>query len=171
MNTLLSRTLSGTSATEPPQFGGPMKFYLHPGMLFTSTRGHAVTTILGSCIAVCLWDPLGRMGGINHFLLPAWNGEGAPSTRFGDIAIRELISQVTAIGANRNQLLAKLFGGACVLEAFQSSTTHLGTQNSNLAKRVLREQGIPLVGEDVGGRKGRKLIFHTHNGTAWVKQL
>jgi chemotaxis protein CheD len=163
--------LSEASATDASTRSAPINFYLHPGTLFTSAQAHAVTTILGSCIAVCLWDPVARMGGINHFLLPAWNGEGEASPRFGDVAIRELIIRTTAIGCDRRYMHAKLFGGACVLDAFQHRKTHLGAQNSDLAKRILRQEGIPLVGEDIGGRKGRKLIFHTQDGTAWVKQL
>lgn len=171
MNLISSTIPTAFADAEPTPHDGLMRFYLHPGMLFTSRQGHAVTTILGSCIAVCLWDPISRSGGINHFLLPYWNCAGAASTRFGDIAMRELIAQVTAFGCARHQLQAKIFGGACVLEAFQNSRTHLGTQNSDLAKQVLDDEGIPLVGEDIGGRKGRKLIFHTHDGTVWVKQL
>jgi chemotaxis protein CheD len=171
MSLLLSENPTESAATDPPPQEAPLKFYLHPGMVFTSAQAHAVTTILGSCIAVCLWDPNARMGGINHFLLPAWNGEGEASARFGDVAIRELITRIAAVGCDQRHLQAKIFGGACVLDAFQHRRTHLGAQNSDFAKRILRQEGIPLVGEDIGGRKGRKLIFHTHDGTVWVKQL
>lgn len=171
MSVLRNENLTEGTATEPQPPGAPMKFYLHPGMVFTSPQAHAVTTILGSCIAVCLWDPIAGMGGINHFLLPHWNGEGQASTRYGDIAIAELIRRATANGCDRRHLQAKLVGGACVLDAFQHRRTHLGVQNSDLAKQILRQEGIPLVSEDIGGRKGRKLIFHTHDGTVWVKQL
>jgi chemotaxis protein CheD len=106
-----------------------------------------------------------------HRGLPLGPHRTQASARFGDVAIRELITRIAAVGCDQRHLQAKIFGGACVLDAFQYRRTHLGAQNSDFAKRILRQEGIPLVGEDIGGRKGRKLIFHTHDGTVWVKQL
>jgi chemotaxis protein CheD len=82
-----------------------------------------------------------------------------------------LIEEVVAVGAEQARLRAKLFGGACVLEAFRSRENHLGTKNVKVAREVLDAADIPIIGEDVGGNRGRKLIFHTDNGSAWVKQL
>jgi chemotaxis protein CheD len=146
-------------------------FYLHPGQLFASSEGHAVTTILGSCVAVCLWEPTSRIGGINHFLLPTYGGDGAASARFGDLAIRDLIERLVALGCRQRHLRSKIFGGACVLEAFQVRENHLGQRNVEAAEAYLQTAGIPLVGRDVGGKRGRKLIFHTDDGSARVKPL
>jgi chemotaxis protein CheD len=151
--------------------GERSKFYLHPGQLFVSPASYAVTTILGSCVSVCLWDPLTQVGGINHFLLPSDVGDDQGSLRFGNLAVRELIGQVIAVGGELSRLRAKLFGGACVLEAFRSRQNHLGTKNVQIAREVLDSADIPIIGEDVGGDRGRKLIFHTDNGSAWIKQL
>ena len=145
--------------------------YLHPGQLFVSADSYAVTTILGSCVAVCLWDPVNRIGGINHFLLPTFTGEGVASPRFGNFAIQELLDQLAELGSQRHNLLAKMFGGACVLEAFRARQHHLGTKNIEVARGLLESESIPLVGHDVGGQRGRKLIFHTDDGAAWVKHL
>ena len=148
-----------------------VKYYLHPGQLFVSKESHAVTTILGSCVAVCLWDPYTKIGGINHYLLPTFSGDGEPSARFGDISIKELLTKVTALGCDRRRLKAKVFGGACVLEAFRERKNHLGSQNIRAARELLAAEAIPVVGEDVGGQRGRKLIFTTGDGSAWVKAL
>src|SRR3954469_9883998 len=103
--------------------------YLHPGEIFVSADSHVVPTILGSCVAVCLWDPITRIGGINHYLLPTFSGQGIASPRFGNIAIQELLAQLTQLGTQKHNLLAKLFGGACVLEAFRQRQHHLGSKN------------------------------------------
>ena len=145
--------------------------YLHPGQLFVSAQSYAVTTILGSCVAVCLWDPVTRIGGINHFLLPTFSGEGIASPRFGNFAIKELLDQLAGLGSQKHNLLAKIFGGACVLEAFRDRQHQLGSKNIEVARALLESESIPLVGHDVGGQRGRKLIFHTDDGAAWVKAL
>src|SRR5262245_2080533 len=151
--------------------GEQLKFYLHPGQLFVSLENYAVTTILGSCVSVCLWDPLTKIAGINHFLLPHHAGDGQASSRFGNLAVRQLIEEVRALGAVQARLQAKLFGGACVLDAFRNRANHLGAKNVDVARAVLQSANIPILGEDVGGDKGRKLIFHTDSGSAWVREL
>jgi chemotaxis protein CheD len=151
--------------------GEQLKFYLHPGQLFVSVENYAVTTILGSCVSVCLWDPVTKIAGVNHFLLPCVAGEGQASARFGDYAVRQLIVDVLALGAAPDRLQAKLFGGACVLDAFRSRGNHLGAKNIAVARGELQSANIPILGEDVGGHKGRKLIFHTDSGAAWVREL
>jgi chemotaxis protein CheD len=151
--------------------GQRTNYYLHPGQIFVSAEGHAVTTILGSCVSVCLWDPISEIGGINHFLLPFDAGNGQASARFGNLAMRELIDKLLAIGAEQDQLQAKLFGGACVLEAFRNGENHLGSQNVEVARKMLAALNVPIIGEDVEGRNGRKLIFHTDTGSAWIKRL
>jgi chemotaxis protein CheD len=144
--------------------------YLHPGQVFVSGEPSRVTTILGSCVAVCMWDPVSRAGGINHFLLPHWAGEGHSSARFGNVAMQSLVERLTMAGARTGRLKAKLFGGASVLEAFRTQG-HLGSRNVELAERLLAEYRIEVVARDVGGSRGRKLVFETGDGTAWVRQL
>ena len=145
--------------------------YLHPGHVFVAVEPHRVTTILGSCVAVCLWDPLLGVGGVNHFLLPHWAGNGQISPRFGNVAVQQLIARLVELGSSKQNLQAKVFGGGCVIAAFQSGDNQLGVGNVNVAFRLLETEGIPVVTQDVGGRHGRKLIFHTQDGAAWVKQL
>jgi len=167
-----SKSISDRRASSPTDEASKRaRAYLHPGQLFVSADSHAVTTILGSCVAVCLWDPVTRIGGINHFLLPTFSGAGIASPRFGNIAVKELLDQLAQLGGQKRNLLAKLFGGACVLEAFRQRQHHLGMQNIEVARELLQSESIPLVGHDVGGQRGRKLIFHTDDGAAWVKVL
>jgi len=144
-----------------------VRVYLAPGRLYASAGPVQVTTILGSCVAVCLWDASERVGGINHFLLP----EGVPaSPRFGASAIPQLIDEVLALGARRSRLRAKVFGGASVLEAFRHSHP-LGLRNVEVARERLSAAQVPVVGEDVGGDHGRKVVFDVQTGSAWVRAI
>lgn len=154
-----------------PQVGDLRAVYLHAGHLLVSRAPCRVTTILGSCVAVGLWDAASGVGGLNHFLLPDGGEKDRVSTRYGTAAMAALIHEIVAAGGRRRRLQAKLFGGACVLRSFQNSGWHLGAQNVEVARRVLLEHGIPLAAEDVEGERGRKLIFQTHDGSAWVRTL
>ena len=145
--------------------------YLHPGQLVASAEPSYVTTILGSCVAVCLWDVDQRVGGMNHFMLPLFAGNGSASPRFGNVAMERLLSKVLALGARQESLRAKLFGGACVLEALRGTCGSLGANNVELARRFLKGAGIPVVAEDVAGDRGRKLGFRTDDGAAAVRLL
>ncbi len=144
--------------------------YLLPGTIFAHGGEHSVVTVLGSCVSVCLWDPRGRIGGINHFMLPLWNGEGLASPRFGNIAIARLIEKMTGLGADRSQLQAKVFGGGDMLKA-TSAFMNIGQRNIILAQDILREAKIPIVGADTGGKHGRKIVFNTGSGVVLVKLL
>jgi chemotaxis protein CheD len=87
------------------------------------------------------------------------------------VATQRLIEKLLAFGSTKPSLMAKLFGGSCVLEAFQNKETHLGTKNVSVARKLLEDARIPVVAEDVGGQRGRKVIFQTDNGSAWVRRL
>ncbi|MEM7349662.1 MAG: chemotaxis protein CheD [Acidobacteriota bacterium] len=147
----------------------PKRTYLLPGQLFTSSEAHVVTTVLGSCVAVCLWDGRLRAGGVNHYVLPHWTADGVSSLRFGRVAIEQLLAQMTALGGLRADLRAKVFGGAGLIA--NPAGGSLGDRNIQVAREVLQAERIPIVAEDVGGRCGRKLIFHTDSGAAWVRSL
>lgn len=151
--------------------GGREEAYLHPGRLIASARPLVVTTILGSCVGVCLFDPVAGVGGLAHALLPRWADAAAPSPRWADFAVKLLLERTLALGARRADLRAKVFGGACVLPAFRGRVDHLGTKNVDVAVEALNEAGIAIVGGDVGGERGRKLVFHTDDGSAWVKRI
>ena len=92
-----------------------LKHYLYPGDIFVNLSPHSITTVLGSCIAVCMYDYKLKIGGMNHYLLPFWNGEGLASPRYGNIAIPKLIEKLLSLGSERKNLRAKVFGGGMVL--------------------------------------------------------
>lgn len=141
--------------------------FLHAGRIFVASQPHAVTTILGSCVAVCLWDDGSGVGGLNHFLLPDIGGL-TDTPKCGTAATRMLIEQLCVAGARRARLRAKVFGGAAMTD---SRSDPLGPKNATLAFEQLASLGIPVVAQDVRGTRGRKLIFQTDDGTALVKLL
>jgi chemotaxis protein CheD len=146
--------------------------FLHPGQLMASADGVTITTIVGSCVSVCFFDPARRAGGANHYVLPMAGAAGVSSARFGDVAIPELMARMLALGCDERRLVAKLFGGASVLlPSDRSGAESLGSKNARIARQLLAARGVPLVAEDVGGTRGRKVVFRTDTGDAWVRRL
>jgi chemotaxis protein CheD len=145
-------------------------YYLYPGLIFAQKEACMVTTVLGSCISVCLWDPVSRTGGINHYMLPLWNGEGLPSPKYGNIAIRKLIDKMLALGCKKENLQAKVFGGGAVLQT-SSGLLNVGERNIALAEDMLGDEKIPIISRAVGGSYGRKLVFCTGAGEVLVKKI
>jgi chemotaxis protein CheD len=152
-----------------PDAGDRVQVYLHAGQLHAASAPTAISTVLGSCVAVCLHDPVAKVGGMNHYLLPL-HVEREQSPRFGTVAVPQLIEAVVRAGASRASLVAKVFGGASVIGAMAKGR-RLGEENALLALRLLEEARIPVLDQDVGGTRGRKLVFFADEGTAWVRQL
>ncbi|WP_394822735.1 chemotaxis protein CheD [Pendulispora albinea] len=150
---------------------GLRSVYVHPGQMFASSVPHAITTILGSCVAVCLWDPRTGAGGMNHYVLPYRVLDQGRSGRFGDVALRSLVERMESLGAARSDLSAKVFGGASLLGDAKPPREPIGAKNVALALDMLKDAGIQVVAKDVYGDTGRKLVFHTNDGTAWVRRL
>jgi chemotaxis protein CheD len=127
-----------------------------------------LTTILGSCIAACLWDPVSRFGGMNHFLLPGEDNQGldprsgSPSTRYGVHAMELLVNALLRRGAKRESLQAKLFGGARMIRGL----TDVGQLNATFAERFLQAEGIPIAGGSLRGTNGRRIQFWPTTGRA-----
>ena len=146
------------------------RVHLYPGQMFVSSEGILVSTILGSCVAVCLWDAKASLGGINHFLLPSDPLRTGGDLRYGNTAIVKLIEDMVARGASTERMTAKLAGGANVLEGFAAKRS-IGDQNVAVAQTVLLEYGIHVTSEHIGGKRGRKLLFFTGNGAAFSKEI
>ena len=144
-----------------------LKHFLFPGTIFADPRSYQISTILGSCVAVCLWDSVMRMGGINHYMLPLWNGEGLATPKFGNIAIEKLLAKMLAMGCKREQLIAKVFGGANLMGT-GNEVFLIGDRNISLACQMLEEYGIPIMASDVGGQSGRKIIMYAETGVVLV---
>lgn len=144
---------------------------LLPGQ-FHAGRDEAMVTVLGSCVSACLWDPQARIGGMNHFMLPGAGAAASPwaaSARFGVHAMEVLINRMLRLGAQRRDLVAKVFGGARVLQGFE--VLDVGAQNAAFVLEFLREEGVPLAAQDLGGVHPRKLVFFPASGRACVKRL
>jgi chemotaxis protein CheD len=144
--------------------------YLHPGDLVACAEPATLATVLGSCVAVCLWDCKQGIGAMNHYLLPHGNGSHEQSSRFGSVAIARLLDRMLSLGSRRGDIEAKLFGGAWILAA-EAQPRHVGALNVQVARERLGVLGIPIVAEDVGGARGRRLVFQTESGVVLVKKL
>lgn len=144
--------------------------FLYPSTLFASREPYVVKTILGSCVAICLWDPVTKIGGINHYMLPTWNGNDLASPKYGNIAIDKLLERMIFLGAKRENLKAKIFGGAELLGSGANGTL-IGERNIRVARLILEEKKIPVVASSTGGRKGRKILFFTDTGEVRHKFL
>ena len=121
-----------------------------------------LTTILGSCVAACLHDPVARIGGMNHFLLPGSDKPGAYSNEHGVHAMELLVNDMLKRGARRDRLEAKLFGGARML----SGLTDVGTLNADFAERFVRRERITVTGGSLRGDRGRRIQFWPVAGRA-----
>jgi chemotaxis protein CheD len=129
-----------------------------------------LSTVLGSCVAACLWDPGVAMGGMNHFMLPDGQTEGdAPSARYGMFAMEVLINDLVKNGAVRARLRAKVFGGGCVLK--QVTSINVGEKNAEFVLRFLKLERIPVVGQDLEGVWARKVNFFPSEGRVLVKRM
>jgi chemotaxis protein CheD len=157
-----------------PIAGDRQRVYLLPGQLHASDHPSQITTILGSCVAICLCDTDLRIGGMNHFLLPTSRdgaGHSMESTRFGDIATQELMQRLYSLGCRSENLRAKLFGGAALWQREDRYAHSLGARNVEAAQRMMNNCGIRVVAQDTGGNRGRKILFNTDDGSVWARQV
>ncbi len=139
-----------------------------PGEYFVSSEDLMVMTVLGSCIAACIWDGRVRAGGMNHFMLPEGDGvEGGG--RYGSYAMELLINHLLKLGARRESMQAKVFGGAQVMAGF--SSMNVGERNTKFVLDYLATERIPVVSQDVLDIHPRKVCFFPASGKALVKRL
>ena len=134
-----------------------------------------LTTLgLGSCIGLSLYDPVSKIGGLVHYMLPDSTKlkNNTNIAKFGDTGIRELLKQVLASGANQRRLVAKIAGGACMFEmSGLSSVGNVGARNAEAAKEILKELKIPLVAEDTGLNYGRTVELKCETGEYVIKAV
>ena len=129
----------------------------------------ALVTLLGSCVAACLYDPAIGVGGMNHFMLPGGAGNDANSARYGMHAMELLINDLLKRGARRQRLLAKVFGGGNVLSGFHSDP--IGTRNARFVLEYLAAENIPVMAQDLGDIHARKVGFFAQSGRTLVRRL
>ena len=152
-----------------PNIEQPDRVFLMQGAIYVASRPTLVTTILGSCVAVCLWDSVRWLGGMNHFVLPA-DKDGDRSTRYGDVAIDRLIEGLVGLGCRIGDLRAKIFGGATVLPVSTTAET-IGERNCQMALERLRHYGIPIVAQRTGGECGLLIRLNTETGEVTLRTL
>lgn len=132
-----------------------------------------LSTLLGSCVAVCLFDPLMKIGGINHFMLPEMGrnkNSDVDSLLSGSYAMEALLNALLIKGAKKLRLQAKAFGGGTIIDTDGGSLS-IGMRNANFAKEWLVREGIPLRSSDFLGPWSRKIVFLPFNGEAFCKRL
>ena len=133
--------------------------------------GELITYALGSCIGICLWDPPLKLGALIHIMLPLNMEAGRKNTmKYADTGIKETISLLTAKGARKDRLVAKIAGGAKMFEvAGNSNLGNIGARNIESVKLNLRKEGIKILAENVGGSVARTLSFYPSTGVGEIR--
>lgn len=154
-----------------PRFGCDAVKIL-PGEYYVTGRELLIVTVLGSCVSVCLYDRLAKIGGMNHFMLPEHDDPSSPlsdSARYGSYAMEVLVNNLLKAGASRQRLEAKIFGAGRVLPGF--SHTNVGARNAVFAQHYLADEGIKVKATDLLGEFPRKVYFFATEGRVLVKTL
>jgi chemotaxis protein CheD len=138
-----------------------------PGEYYVTAEDIVIMTVLGSCIAACLYDPKARVGGMNHFMLP--EGGADAGGRYGSYAMELLINELMKLGARREYLQAKIFGGGQVMHTF--TTMNVGERNTKFVLDYLQTERIAVVSKDVLDIHPRKVCYFPATGKAMVKRL
>lgn len=145
------------------------QFTIKIGELYATDEPTVIYTLLGSCVAVCIYDTEKMVGGMNHIFLPGDNKFDS-STRYGENAMKYLIKNICTLGANRDNLVAKAFGGAHVIPTI-SKEFGVGPKIVDFVIDYLKKENIKIIAHDFGGNKTRKVFFHTDTGLAYVRLL
>ncbi|HPC71726.1 MAG TPA: chemotaxis protein CheD [Treponema sp.] len=165
---------------------------IKPGEYLVSRDDIIISTVLGSCIAVAMFDPASGTGGLNHFMLPgAFHPKRPPkpgqqgypiiesdpqdfledSARYGMYAMEVLINGLLHLGARRNDLAAKVFGGASVLGFGRDGRRTVAQSNIEFVFEYLETEKIPIITSDVGGYEARKILFFVKEGKVLLKRI
>jgi chemotaxis protein CheD len=146
---------------------------LLPGEYYVTTQPMVLVTVLGSCVAACIRDSQLGIGGMNHFMLPESVHEPdsplSSSARYGTYAMEVLINELIKLGARRNKLQAKVFGGGNVLRGF--TATNVGERNAAFVLEYLKTESIPVVAQDLVDIYPRKVYFFPEEGRVMVRKL
>ena len=145
-----------------------------PGEYYVTRANELVTTVLGSCVSACIRDPINRVGGMNHFMLPMKDSRSQSSqvdvsaaARYGNVAMEYLINAILKYGGKRKNLEFKIFGGGRVL----AQMTDVGERNIKFIRQYLRTEGFRVAAEDTGDIYPRKVVYNPFTGKASVKKL
>ncbi|MFP4031129.1 MAG: chemotaxis protein CheD [Desulfococcaceae bacterium] len=133
-------------------------YFLEPGYIFVATRPAVISSVLGSAVSVCLYDRKRKLGGMNQFQLPEVRDRKKATARYGNAATLALVRMMEENGCSIRTMEAQIIGGGYNRAV---SDEDVGRTNVGVARRVLGRKGIRIVSEDVGGTKGRKVVFNT----------
>ena len=139
------------------------KIYLYPGQLMVTKDAMEITTILGSCVSVCFFDPIRCIAGMNHFLMPENDNFKSDIEKFGNTSLEFMLDKMLRMGSNQRDIVAKVFGGGELL-AYKNSNFNIGKKNIEAALDFICEHEIGIISKSVGGKMGRKIIFNTLTG-------
>ena len=146
---------------------------LLPGQYYATSNDKALVTILGSCVAACVYDEEMKIGGMNHFMLPdihlTSESEHCLATKYGVHAMDTLIQKLVSKGARQSKLLAKAFGGGKVLPGFVQQD--IGRINAEFVIEYLNNANIPLINSDLMSTYARKIYFFPHEGKVYMKRI
>ena len=143
---------------------------IYPGGYYvTSHPEDVLMTVLGSCVAACIRDPVAGIGGMNHFMLPDsetgnWGGISA-ATRYGNFAMETVINEIMSRGGHRDRLEIKLFGGGNVLK----SSSRIGSRNVEFIRGYISDEQLKVTAEDLGGSLGRRIHYFPETGKVMRK--
>lgn len=144
-----------------------------PGEYYVTRNKELITTVLGSCISVCIYDPVLKMGGMNHFMLPGAGSASeaedllSDSFRYGDVAMERIINDLLCNGSDKKDLIFKAFGGGQIIRQM----TSIGERNIRFLRKFMELEGLRLASEDLGGIHPRKVKFFPDSGRVLVKKL
>jgi chemotaxis protein CheD len=147
-----------------------------PGELFVTPHDESISTIVGSCLAICMRDPALRIGGMNQFMLPLQIGDdpesppfdpGGAAARYGRGVMERLLDETVRQGASRGRLKARMFGGGRNIH----SDTDIGAKTIAFARRWLRERDIPVVAEKLGDSHPRRILYFPNSGITRIERL
>ena len=145
--------------------------FLLPGDIVVAESNGNLSTVIGSCVVLCLWDAHKKIGGMNHYLLPDGPVDAANKFRYANNANAALLEQVIRAGANIAFVTAKVYGGSAVHIPSRREENSLGYRNVCAALDFLRSTGIPLEEKQTGGTQGRKVTFDICSGEVRVALL
>ena len=152
-------------------FSSPAVKILPNEYYVTSGEEMMLTTVLGSCVAACIRDPITNVGGMNHFMLPDGDSSSPASAtmRYGSFAMEVLINELIKAGADRTRLEAKVFGGGAVLSAMQQM--NIGERNGIFVLNYLKTEGVPVRAQDLGDVFARRVNYFPRSGKVMVRRM
>jgi len=161
--------------------GVKKQYFLHPGQIIVTAEEHPIVTVLGSCVALTVYSPEKRIGGIFHALLPEYIEKASiinnsppvsPDPDYVDYSFYYLKKRMSELGVNISMTRIMLFGGGDVLQSLVSGTSaSVGRKNIEMIKGIIEKEKLKISAEDTGGTKARKIIFHPGSGKIFLEYI